>query len=631
LARAIVLHFPANLRAGPSVDYPSLAALNYAIPVDLFGITEAGDWILMRINAPDDPQNGITGWVASNLLQVTGDLAFLPRYHGDGTPLVAPTPTFTPTSGTPTATSTATTIPTPLVQAPAPQPVAEIVAPAPDGDDQVLNVGGERIPADPLNPIAVTHADGQSGTLSIDTAEVEIWSGIFGEFPGRWVASPPELLWPGSQIYVKGSAAPDDAAHLVATHVRIASAPVQPRAQLLTMTDMASAVVDGRAVAMLGSREEAGVYMLSTDATLRQLYTDEKESNWAGSDPAAGIVVSTQDAPAGKNRFSWVRGDGIWVEIFAQPYHSVRGVVADVIGGLWWIETPQADLDLWQLWRYDPASGNVKLELRGTGEIFKAASALVRPALTPQLIAAYPNFDGAQGKVTDVTLVLDTLDRQTQTLYTGVFRLNVHLDGDQPGALNGEAQLLLTPESYRGPLQISPDGSKLAYFVFEPNQPSLTSGFIRPANMLRVLTMAGRGTSTIRTVYAADNRFEFLAPNLEWQGNERLVIARSRFAPGSTFGIQRFGLVQVQLPPADQPSGTVTVRSYLFPVQRELRDYTTCQDGTYTLTIATLEDGNLELARWDGGDQPQAIFLLPSNMSRSFLCWQAPDSLAPTP
>jgi hypothetical protein len=66
-------------------------------------------------------------------------------------------------------------------------------------------------------------------------------------------------------------------------------------------------------------------------------------------------------------------------------------------------------------------------------------------------------------------------------------------------------------------------------------------------------------------------------------------------------------------------------------LQRELRDYTTCQDGLYTLTIATLEDGSLELARWDGGERPQAIFLLPSNMSRAFLCWQAPDSLVATP
>jgi hypothetical protein len=56
----------------------------------------------------------------------------------------------------------------------------------------------------------------------------------------------------------------------------------------------------------------------------------------------------------------------------------------------------------------------------------------------------------------------------------------------------------------------------------------LTSGFIRPANTVRVLTLEGRGASTIRTVYQTENRFEFLAPNLAWQGNDRLVVARSR-------------------------------------------------------------------------------------------------------
>jgi hypothetical protein len=631
LARAIVFRSPANLRAGPAVEHVSLASLNYGVPVDLFGITEAGDWILLRINAPDHPQHGMVGWIATDLLQVTGDLAFLPRYFADGTPVIPPTPTYTPTPGTPTATLTATPIPTPVVQEPVSQPAAEIVAPQPGSEEQIVTIAGERVPADPFNPIDVTRADGQAGTLSVDTAEVQIWSGLFGDFPGRWIAAPAELLWPGSQVYVTGNAAAGDPERLVATSVRIAAAPVQERARLLTLPDLASALVDGNAVAMLGSREEQGVYMLETDATLRQLYTDEKETMWAGSNPAAGIVVSTQDAPTGPNRFSWVRGDGLGVQIFAQPFHSLRGVVGDVLGGLWWIETPQANLDLWQLWHYDPATGEVSLKLRASGEALQTGSSVVRPGLTPLLIAAYPLYDAESATVTDVTLVMDTLDRSAQTLYTGVFRLAVRLAENQPGEVNGTAQLLLTPESYRGPLQLSPDRSKLAYFVYEPDHLSLTSGFIRPANMLRVLTLEGRGTSTIRTVYATENRFEFLAPNLAWQGNDRLVLARSRFAPGDTFGIERFGVVQVQLPPPDQPTGTITIRSYLFPTQRELRDYTTCQDGRYTLTIATMEDGNLELARWDGGERPQAIFLLPPSMSRAFLCWQAPDSLVEAP
>ncbi len=90
-------------------------------------------------------------------------------------------------------------------------------------------------------------------------------------------------------------------------------------------------------------------------------------------------------------------------------------------------------------------------------------------------------------------------------------------------------------------------------------------------------------------------------------------------------------MVLVQLPGPDQPGGVVQVRSYLFPNQRDLRDFAVCQDGQYTLTVAGLEDGSLELARWDGTDRPQALFLLPAAMSRAFLCWQAPDSLLGTP
>ncbi len=631
LARAIVFRSPANLRAGPAVEYPSLAALNYGVPVDLYGITEAGDWILLRINAPELAENGIIGWIATNLLQVTGDLAFLPRYTADGSPVIPPTATPTPTPGTPTATSTATIVPTPVFQEPAPQALGSIAAPPPEGEEQLLTVSGERIPADPYSPIPVAAADGQAVGLVVDRATVEIWSGIFGDAPGRWAGAPAELLWPGTQIYVIGAPRSTNPNEIVATRVRIAAAPVQERARLVNAPELANALAAGEAVAMLGSRVEPGLYLLETAGTLRQLYTDEKETGWAGGDASAGIVVSTQNAPTGQNRFSWIRNDGIGVQILAQPFHSLRGVVADDLGGVWWIETPQADIDIWQVWRYDPGSGEIRLQALESGEPLRTGSALVRPGLTPLLLAASPTVDPTTGTLSDVELLLDSFDRNAQTLYTGVFRLNFGLQPDQPGNLDGPVQLLLTPESYRGPLQVSPDRSKLGYFFYDENHPSLTSGFIRPANMLRVLTLAGRGASTSRTVYATENRFEFLAPNLSWQGNERLVLARSRFAPGDTFGIERFGVVMVQLPPADQPAGTVTVRSYLFPTQRELRDFTACQDGRYTLTVATLPDGNLELARWDGGERPQPLFLLPPTMSRAFLCWQAPDPLVAAP
>ncbi|RIK36297.1 MAG: hypothetical protein DCC57_22595 [Chloroflexi bacterium] len=465
----------------------------------------------------------------------------------------------------------------------------------------------------------------------VENAAVQIWTGLFGVFPADWAPAPAELLWPGTQVYVSGGPQSDDPSRFLAAQVRIAAMPPQERARLLSLPDLAVPVGQGLAVGMMGSREEPGVYLLEASGTLRQLWTDERAAAWAGPDAAAGVVVSTQDAPAGPNRFSWIRDDGTGVQIFAQPFHSLRGVVADAFAGLWWIETPQADLDQWQLWHYDPQTGRLALWLRATGALFQSASPVIQANLTPVLVAVYPEYGPASGALSQVTLLLDSVGQGGQQLYTGVFRVTVKGDTGAGGEVVGTPQLVLTPDAYRGPLQVSPDGTKLAYFVYDPEHASLTSGLIRPANQLRVLTLSGRGASTIRTVYAAENRFEFLAPNLGWQGNERLVAARARFAPGDTFGIERFGVVLVQLPGSDQPSGVVQVRSYLFPNQRDLRDFAVCRNGPYTLTVAGLEDGSLELARWDGTDRPQALFLLPASMSRAFLCWQAPDSLLETP
>lgn len=627
LARATVFRSPANLRGGPAVEYDSLASLNFGLPVDLYGITEAGDWILLRVNAPGDPLDGTVGWIATDLLQITGDTAFLPRYRADGTPINPPTPTYTPTPGTPTPTATPTIVPTPVLQAPQPEPPAAVVAPQPvSGEEQLYTVSGDRIPAEPLSPIPVVSADGQSRALVVDEANVEIWSGLFGLFPAAWAPAPAELLWPGTQLYVQATPGGDNGNRLVAQRVRIVGTPQQDRANLVGAQQVASTLEQGGAVAMMGSREDPGLYLLETSGTLRQLYTDEREAGWAGANPNAGIVVSTQDAPTGRNRFSWIREDGAGIQVFAQPFYSLSGVVGDELGGLWWIETPQASVDIWELWHYDPASGRIRLRYRAGGNLFRDTSAVITTPLTPQLVAAYPVL-GPDGRVSEVTLLLDTLDPRAQKLYTGVFRLSIGLDEEDPGELIGAPQLLLTPESYRGPLRVSPDGTKLGYFFYDPDRPSLTSGFIRPANTLRVLTLIGRGASTLRTAYGTDNRFEFLAPNLSWLDNERLVVARARFAPGNTFGVERFGLVQVQLPGADDPAGAITLRTYLFPNQRELRDYTACRDGGYTLTVATLADGSLELARWDGSERPQALFLLPPSMSRVFLCWQAPDAL----
>ena len=344
------------------------------MPVDLFGITESGEWVLLRLNLPGDPQDGIIGWMSLGLLQISGDTAFLPRYHDDGEPLTPPTPTYTPPPtipATPSPTLPPTPRPTPLVQDPVAEPLPAIVAPQPaPGVERVLTIGGDSTSPDPLNPLPVVSADGQITSLAVDNADIRIWSGVFGQFPGDWVAAPAGLLWSGTQVYAAGAPATDDPTRFDATTVSIVAAPAQPHVRLFTAPDITTSLAAGEAVGLMGSREEPGVYLLETGGTLRQLYTDEKETGWAGNDPNAGLVISTQDAPTGPNRFSWARPDGIGVEVMAQPYHSLRGAVSETFSGLWWIETPQADLDQWQLWHYDAGTGQVSLALSATGAIF---------------------------------------------------------------------------------------------------------------------------------------------------------------------------------------------------------------------------------------------------------------------
>jgi len=146
----------------------------------------------------------------------------------------------------------------------------------------------------------------------------------------------------------------------------------------------------------------------------------------------------------------------------------------------------------------------------------------------------------------------------------------------------------------------------LAYFYFNPEHPSLTSGQIRPPNTVRLLTLEGRGANTIRTVYATETQFEFLAPNLAWQGNDRLYLARSRFAEGQIFGIDRFSIVAVQLPaPGSQSAGQILASNYELPNQQKLRDFAACRTGESALMVIEGADGSLQLARWDHAGRPE--------------------------
>ena len=168
-----------------------------------------------------------------------------------------------------------------MIRQPGVEPLAEMVAPPALADEVEMTVGGEAIPANPVAPLPVVTTDGRALSLAIDTATIEIWSGIFGAFPAEWISAPVDLLWPNTRVYVAGLTSPADENVFVADRVRIAAAPSQERVRLISQPEIAAALADQSAVALMGSREEPGVYLLETVGTMRQQWINEQDAFWA--------------------------------------------------------------------------------------------------------------------------------------------------------------------------------------------------------------------------------------------------------------------------------------------------------------------------------------------------------------
>ncbi|WP_428377113.1 SH3 domain-containing protein [Lichenicoccus sp.] len=68
-----------NLRAGPGVDYPALAALPPGTGAEIFGCLPGWTWCDVAVNGPD---GGVRGWAAGQRLQVLYDNqpGYLPQY-----------------------------------------------------------------------------------------------------------------------------------------------------------------------------------------------------------------------------------------------------------------------------------------------------------------------------------------------------------------------------------------------------------------------------------------------------------------------------------------------------------------------------------------------------------------------
>ncbi|MEZ4657235.1 MAG: hypothetical protein R2911_06665 [Caldilineaceae bacterium] len=604
-----------NLRGGPGIDYVIVGQPALDDPVAYFGITEAGDWLLLRINQPGSPNDGVIGWMAVTLLRWDTDLSALPRYRADGSPVTAftPTPTLSPAQ--------AAAQPTAELIAPALAPLpAASTPPAPDITEQLVTLGGDQIPANPLAPMDATASDGRALRLRLDTAVVEIWSGLFGMEPGAWQPAAGELLWPGTQAYVAVAAGGAD--ELLVNRIRIVKPPAQERSQIIALPILTEAVQRETIMALLGSREQQGVYVLESEGTLKQLLVAEQDAAWQGEGDGATLLLRTPERATGLNSFSWVRDDGAGLLIYARPFYNIQGAVGDAGGDLWWIETPQVDVDQWMLWHYDSQISRIELYMQADASLLAQDGG--QGAFTPVLLAV--------GVGEEYTLLVDTIEPTSQKLYSGLYQLTLRRqtpgDDKSANALITAVTRRLPPDAYRGPLRVSPDQTMLAYFYYDAGHPSLTSGFIAPANQLKLLTLVGENAGVQQVVYETETRFEFLAPNLVWRGNRRLVLARSRFAADESFDLDRFGAVEVRLPGAVDGVDTLQASDYLLPNGEEIRDFAACRDGEYTLLITQEAEGLLKLARWRGEGQPRPLFGLPIELNRTFVCWRAP---APPP
>ena len=628
----------ARLRGGPGVEFDSLDGLNNGTQVEVFGITEVRNWVLART------QEGKLGWISADLILFREDVSTLldivPSYRADGRPVIPPT-------AMPTSDSALAARSTPVISLPVQENVSLGTVPDPASGDRVMTLGGQDLPPDPLQLLPAISSDNTELQLDLSSATVEIWRGIFDSGATGWVAAPAELLWPGTQVYLQGKIESGALDQLQVSTIRIVKPPSQARTALFEKPLLAKSVNENSEIAFLGSRERSGIYLLDAEGTVQQLWKDEEEIEWINGDNQAGLLLQTQEQSNGRNGFSWVRTDGTGLTIFAQPLYNFHGVAGDAHGGLWWIETPQVaggtgdnSLDIWQLWHYDPSTSRIIKRFQASGTLFNTPEHSAASSLVPQLLAVSPQFsEEDDGALISISLLVDTLDRRQQKLYTGLFRFALGLEQADSaadvdatlGTIIGGPQLLLSSETYRGPLKVSPDRSQLAYLVYDQNHPSLISGFIRPANTLQVLQLTGPETGTTQTLYQSENQFEFLAPNLAWQGNHRLLLARGRFADGNVFGVDRFGIVQVQLPVvdgsntgSDSAEKDVILSNYLLTEESELMDFATCRDGAATLFVERNATDEITLVRWDNLRGPVPVFGMPPELTRSFICWQSP-------
>ena len=624
---------PARLRAGPGTTFPVIIPVGNDLGVGLFGMTEDATWYLIRVDEPGHPNRGQLGWMFRDLVSTEGDLALLPLYQVDGTPLTPEAATLAPSTplpgaaeSTPAATVPASPTPlvTPEVSLPSLVAPAAAAAPEPESDETVATITGEQLPANPLEPVSAVATDGTAFRFGAESASLQIWSGAVGEESGRWLPAAGEMLWPGTIVHLQLATAlgagNEDAPPISATRVRIVAAPPVTRVQIEDGAALAEAVAAGDAVALVGDGAGAGVNLLRTNGSIDGLWPDGATAAWLNGNPAPGWAISLRALAYGQGGFIWLRDDGSGLRILAQPWFAISGIAGDAYTGLWWIERPEVGTGTWEVWNWNPATQQIMRVLAGSADIFSSASPLVSDTLAPVLLTVRP---AEPGNAAAVSLFMDTSDTITQQFNRGLFRLALQIPTDGPSTLDGAPRLVLAPGAYQSPLAVSPDNTRLAYTVYDADQPSLTAGQIRPPNRVKLLTLEGRGSSTIRTIYQTETRLEFIAPLLIWQDNETLLTARSRFGATGTIGLDLFGAVWIQVPASDAALSPSAI-SVRVPANQRLLDLTGCRDDQSALLVLLDNDGSLGYDRWSTIEAPARTFTVPNNLTRAFVCWRNP-------
>lgn len=505
-------------------------------------------------------------------------------------------PTATPTAVVPMLSRNALPIETSAVVL---QPAQ--VSP-PRAGEFVATVRGDAVAANVTESVPVRTANGEDLMLKIDpTAEqVLIWNGILGASRGEWLSARSDFLWPGTQIYVTGQRADDGTNNVTVFSVRIIGLPPFQRVTRADMPIFGTAWQSGQAVALLGKRGSSGIFLLQQDGTIVSI-RETGQAALAVHGGAEGFVIPDANTTADRNGFLYVQGDGKGLGIQAYPFYDVRGIAADERGDLWWIEAAQVGLAQWRLWHYDSRAQQIILQVQASTSLLGGtASRTVKPSL----IAVLP--DSGHGR----SLIIDTADPDAGNQFTGLYRIVLRGNGGL------ESMRLVRENIYRGPIQLNPNYSRLAHLAFDPQHPSLTAGFVRPANQLWVQDLPAAGIGSRGRLRAqTETRFEFFAPKLAWRDNDHLVLARTRFSPQNIFVLEMFGIMEVNLQKA-----IPTISSYLYPPGNLVGDYAACADGSVLFSVTA--DNRQRLETWNGDGQPQVLGLLPDQFDRVFLCWQ---------